>query len=83
VSAAKAAGAVLSCASTLIYIGTRMYMNFAVLQLCWFIGNSLFEIGWEMCVHAFSAPSPVPQSMRARSLLKSDQPAAKTLHLEP
>uniref|UniRef100_A0A7S4NLK8 Fungal lipase-type domain-containing protein n=1 Tax=Guillardia theta TaxID=55529 RepID=A0A7S4NLK8_GUITH len=27
---------------------SRVYMNFAVLQLCWFIGNSLFEVGWEM-----------------------------------
>ena len=44
-SAANAAGAALSCTSNLVYVGTRMYMNFAVLQLAWFIGNSLFEIG--------------------------------------
>jgi hypothetical protein len=34
--------------ASLVYTATRLYMNFAVLQLCWFVGSSLFEIGWEM-----------------------------------
>jgi hypothetical protein len=34
--------------ASLVYTATRLYMNLAVLQLCWFVGSSLFEIGWEM-----------------------------------
>ena len=47
-SAGGGGSAVVGSVPSLVYTATRLYMNFAVLQLCWFVGSSLFEIGWEM-----------------------------------